>query len=77
MARKTSKPRQFQIVLTGTLPKGMTVAQARHAYWNNGFDGDTGANYTGRKVDVDDYFADGRQRRPMVVRLGRASLVRK
>lgn len=70
------KPRKFQIVLTGTIPKGMTLAQVRHAYWNGGFDGDCGAKYDMRAVDVDDYFDDGKRRRPMRVRLGRASLVK-
>jgi hypothetical protein len=73
---RKSNPRSGQIVLTFTIPKGMTLAQAAHAYWNGGFDGDTGPMYRGRKVDVDAYFSDGRSRRPMVVRLGRASMVK-
>lgn len=68
------KPRKFTITLHGTVPPGMTVAQARHAYWNGGFDGDSGRNYDRRKVDVDEYFPDGRQRRPMIIRLGKARL---
>lgn len=72
MARR----KRFQIVLTGIVPKGMTLAQVRHAYWNGGFDGDSGRHHNARKVDIDDYFLDGRSRRPMLVRLGRATLVK-
>lgn len=66
--------RKFEITLTGTIPKGMTLAQVRHAYWNEGFNGDCGRMYNGRKVDVDAYYEDGRSRRPMIVRLGAARL---
>lgn len=69
-----AKPRKFKITLTGTIPKGMTLAQVRHAYWNGGFDGDRGSNYDRRAVDVDEYFDDFKTRRPMIVRLGRATL---
>ena len=71
------KPRRGQIVLTFNIPKGMTLAQARHAYWNGGFDGNAGTNYDRRRVDVDEYFKDGRARPYMIVRLGRASLVKR
>lgn len=69
-----TKSRKFKITLTGTIPKGMTLTQVRHAYWNGGFDGDSGPNYDHRMVDVDEYFEDGRLRRPMIVRLGKATL---
>jgi hypothetical protein len=75
MTTKRKAPRRFQIVLTGTIPKGMTLAQARHAYWNGGFNGD-GPGYNTVDVDVDDYFDDARSRRPMKIRLGRASMVK-
>lgn len=67
-----TKRRKVQFIVTATLPKGMTVAQARHAYWNDGFGGN-GARYDTVDVDVSDY--TGRAR-PMKVRLGRAVLVR-
>lgn len=70
-----AKSRKFQIVITGTIPKGMTLAQARHAYWNGGFGGDRGPGYVTIDVDVDDYFDDYKTRRPMRLRLGRASMV--
>ena len=70
-----AKRRTFQIVLTGTVPKGMTVAQARDAYWNDGFGGDKAPHYNTRAIDVDDYL--GTCGRTMTVRLGRASLVRR
>lgn len=68
--------KRFQITLTGTIPKGMTLAQVRHAYWNGGFDGDSGQNFDTRLVEIDDYYDDARVRRPMRVRLGRATLLR-
>lgn len=70
------KSRKFQIVITGTIPKGMTLAQARHAYWNSGFNGDSGPRYNIVSVDVDDYYDDYRLRRPMTLRLGRATLIK-
>lgn len=71
-----AKSRRFQVVLTGTIPKGMTLAQARHAVWNNALNFD-GMNTKTVDVDVDDYFLDGRSRRPMKMRLGSASMIRK
>jgi hypothetical protein len=76
MAR-AKKQRRFQIVLTGTIPEGMTLAQVRYAYWNDGFNGDRrGDNFTTKDVDIDDYFAGFESRRPMRVRLGRISLIK-
>lgn len=72
----SAKPRRFQITLTGTVPKGMTVAQVRRAYWNGGFNGDNHPRYDTVSVDVDEFYEDGRSRRPMKVRLGRATLVK-
>lgn len=58
------RQRKFTITLTGTIPKGMTLAQVRHAYWNNAFNGDSGRNYDIVSVDVDDYYDDVRYRSP-------------
>lgn len=59
-----AKSRRFQVTLTGTLPAGMTLAQARFAIWNQNLDLD---------IDVDGI--GGRNRiRPMKMRLGRATL---
>lgn len=71
-----TKPRKFTITLTGTIPKGMTLAQVRHAYWNNAFGGDRGPRYDVKDVDVDDYYEDLRIRRPMRVKLGAARLAK-
>lgn len=70
-----AKPRKFVITLTGTIPKGMTLAQARHAYWNQAFGG-SGANYNTVEVAVEDYYEEYRERRPMRVKLGAARLVK-
>lgn len=70
------KTRKIQIILTATLPKGMTVAQARRAYWNDGFNGTNASRYDTVDVDVSDYIDGARGQRPMKVRLGRASMVK-
>lgn len=75
MAEKT-KPRKVQFIVTATLPKGMTVAQARHAYWNGGFNGENPGRYDTVSVDVDEYFDDFKTGRTMKVRLGKAVMVR-
>lgn len=59
-----TKRRTFQVTLTGVLPKGMTVAQARYAVWNQNLDLD---------IDLSD-FADVTNRDTMKMKLGRATL---
>lgn len=59
-----SKRRTFQVVLTGTLPKGMTLSQARYAIWNQNLDLD---------IDISDIHD---KRDTMKMRLGRARMVK-
>lgn len=67
-----AKSRKFTITINGTIPKGMTLAQARRAYWNDGWDGH-GPGYNTVTVDVSDFYEDNRER-SMKLRLGRAAM---
>lgn len=60
-----TKRRTFQVVLTGTVPQGMTLAQARYAVWNQNLDLDIDVSEFGVRADT------------MKMRLGRASLTAK
>jgi hypothetical protein len=57
--------RTFQVVLTGTIPPGMTLAQARYAVWNQNLD---------LEIDVSEFDT---KRDVMKMRLGSARRTRK